>query len=111
MHSGPKGTRSERLRVALADLKIEREGQGWYECTRHTIASQWVMHGGSIEKLKEILGHYSVIITERYAHLRPDLFRDEDLATLPEISQPMASGRNVVGIRFRNRKQNAGAAL
>ena len=106
-----KGTWSERLRVALADLKIKRKGLGWYECTRHTFASQWVMHGGSIEKLKEILGHYSVIITERYAHLRPDLFRDEDLSTLPEISQQLASGQNVVGIRFRNRRTNAGAAL
>jgi hypothetical protein len=32
------------------------------------------MGGRSIEELKEILGHYSVVMTERYAHLRPDLF-------------------------------------
>jgi hypothetical protein len=40
------------------------------------------MNGGSIEKLKEILGHYSVVITERYAHLRPDLFTARDLAAI-----------------------------
>ncbi len=40
------------------------------------------MAGGSIEKLKEILGHYSVVITERYAHLKPELFTERDWATL-----------------------------
>src|SRR5438128_6826040 len=40
------------------------------------------MAGGSIEKLKEILGHYSVVMTERYAHLRPDLFPASDLGTI-----------------------------
>jgi len=33
--------------------------------------SQWVLNGGSIEKLKEILGHDSVVMTERYTHLGP----------------------------------------
>jgi hypothetical protein len=36
------------------------------------------MEGRSIEKLKEILGHYSVVMTEVYAHLKPDLFKDND---------------------------------
>jgi hypothetical protein len=27
-------------------------------------------------------GHYSVVMTERYAHLRPDLFSAKDLATI-----------------------------
>ena len=40
------------------------------------------MAGASIEKLKEILGHYSVVMTERYAHLRPDLFPASDLGTI-----------------------------
>ena len=70
------------LRAALDRLGLAREGLGWYEATRHTFASQWVMAGGSIEKLKEILGHYSVVVTERYAHLRPDLFSPADLATI-----------------------------
>lgn len=30
--------------------------------------------GGSIEEVKGILGLYSVVVTKRYAHLRPDLF-------------------------------------
>jgi integrase len=69
-----KGTRGEALRQVLQQLKLSRQGLGWYEATRHTFASQWVMAGRSLEELKEILGHYSVVVTERYAHLRPDLF-------------------------------------
>jgi site-specific recombinase XerC len=37
-------------------------------------ASHWLLSGGSIEKLKEIPGHCSVVMTERYAHLRLDLW-------------------------------------
>ena len=41
-----------------------------------------VLAGNSIEKLSAILGHYSVVMTERYAHLRPELFTQADLATI-----------------------------
>jgi integrase len=51
----------------------------FYEAGRHTFASQWVLHGGSIEKLREILGHSTVLVTERYAHLKPELFQEADL--------------------------------
>lgn len=41
---------------------------------RHTFASQWVMKGGDVFKLQRILGHQSVQMTMRYAHLAPDAF-------------------------------------
>ena len=50
----------------------------WYQCTRHTFASQWVMANGSIEKLAAEFGHSSTEVTRRYAHLRPDHFREAD---------------------------------
>jgi hypothetical protein len=37
------------------------------------------MGGGSLATLREILGHSSVQVTERYGHLKPDHFRKEDL--------------------------------
>jgi len=40
------------------------------------------MAGGSIEKLSKIMGHYSIVMTERYAHHRPDLFTAHDLGTI-----------------------------
>jgi integrase len=60
----------------------------FYEAGRHTFASQWVLNGGSIEKLREILGHSTVLVTERYAHLKPDLFGAADMerADVPLIA-------------------------
>lgn len=54
----------------------------WYQGTRHTFASHWVLGGGSIEKLAKVLGHSSVLVTGRYAHLKPDLFRETDFELL-----------------------------
>jgi len=36
------------------------------------------MDGGAIEKLCKVMGHCSVVVTERYAHLRPDAFTEQD---------------------------------
>ncbi len=44
---------------------------------RHTFASFFVMNGGSIYKLQAILGHESIKMTQRYAHLQPDVFRED----------------------------------
>lgn len=71
------------FKEALAKLNAQGAGipaLGWYMATRHTFASQWVMAGGPIEKLREAMGHCSVTVTERYAHLRGDIFTDSDLA-------------------------------
>lgn len=43
---------------------------------RHTFASRFVMNGGNILTLQKILGHTSLIMTMRYAHLAPDHLQD-----------------------------------
>jgi integrase len=67
----------EELRAALKRLQLRQVT--WYQATRHTFASHWVLGGNSIEKLREIMGHSSVQVTERYAHLLPELFAAKDL--------------------------------
>lgn len=71
----------EKLREAFTAAGLP-EKLTWYHGSRHTYASQHVMGGGSLGTLREILGHSSVTVTERYAHLRPDLFKPEDLLQL-----------------------------
>jgi len=44
---------------------------------RHTFASHFMMHGGDLFKLQKILGHKSISMTLRYAHLSPDAFAGE----------------------------------
>lgn len=43
---------------------------------RHTFASHFVMRGGNIVVLQKILGHSSLAMTMRYAHLAPDHLQD-----------------------------------
>jgi integrase len=44
---------------------------------RHTFASHWVMAGGDVFKLQKILGHKTVQMTMRYAHLAPNAFVED----------------------------------
>jgi len=88
------------LREVLQALGLARPGLGWYECTRHTMASQYVMAGGALETLQRILGHSTVLVTERYAHLRPGHYSiadrnrlDVDLGaahSAPDLGAPAA---------------------
>lgn len=48
----------------------------WYESTRHTFGGHWVMKGGSLEKLRVILGHSTTEVTLRYAHMVPGQFTE-----------------------------------
>jgi len=88
-------TLAKHLRAALKKCKLP--SMTWYQCTRHTFASQFVLGGGSIEKLSKIMGHASVTTTERYSHLRADLFRQTDYEVMPaDLSTPKG---NVVSLR------------
>jgi integrase len=51
---------------------------------RHTCASWLVMRGRPLKAVQELLGHTSIRMTERYAHLSPDRLR-EDVATLDDF--------------------------
>lgn len=56
---------------------------------RHTFASHFVMNGGNILTLQKILGHSSLAMTMRYAHLSPDHL--QDALTLNPISDTFAT--------------------
>jgi len=44
--------------------------------TRHTFASQFMMHGGNVFTLQKLLGHTSVNMTMKYAHFADDYLKD-----------------------------------
>jgi len=43
---------------------------------RHTFASHYIMNGGNILALQKILGHSSLNMTMKYAHLAPDYLKE-----------------------------------
>jgi len=64
------------LRRALARTTIELPKGQAAHALRHTFASHFVQNGGNILTLQRILGHSSLAMTMRYAHLAPDHLQD-----------------------------------
>jgi integrase len=78
----------------------------WYQCTRHIFASQFVLNGGSIELLRQLMGHSSVTTTERYAHLKPDLRETTYTMMAIDLSAPKGAlvPMSAVGSRMTTKK-------
>lgn len=69
---------------------------------RHTFASHFVMNGGNIRTLQTILGHSTLQMTMRYAHLAPDFLNQaRDL-------NPLQSGKIMESLSTSIKKPVAG---
>jgi hypothetical protein len=80
-------TLAKHLNKAL--VKCELPKITWYQSTRHTFASQFVLGGGGIELLSKIMGHASITTTEIYSHLRHDLFAEKAFdAVTVDLARP-----------------------
>ena len=77
------------FRRALDESKIELPKGQAAHVLRHTFASHFIMNGGNILTLQKILGHSSLAMTMRYAHLSPD-----HLADAVKFN-PLSGGHNV----------------
>ncbi|KZZ10712.1 integrase [Oleibacter sp. HI0075] len=60
------------FRRALNESGIELPKGQAAHVLRHTFASHFMMNGGNILALQKLLGHSSLSMTMRYAHLSPD---------------------------------------
>ncbi|KWH40083.1 tyrosine-type recombinase/integrase [Burkholderia stagnalis] len=66
------GTAWSAFREAIERAEIDLPDGQMTHSLRHTFASHFIMAGGNILTLQKILGHQSLTMTMRYAHLAPD---------------------------------------
>ncbi|TBW60238.1 integrase [Burkholderia thailandensis] len=66
------GTAWSAFREAIERAGIDLPDGQMTHSLRHTFASHFIMAGGNILTLQKILGHQSLTMTMRYAHLAPD---------------------------------------
>jgi integrase len=64
----------ESAGLALVERRGKLRSALVFHDFRHTFASHWMMNGGDIFRLQRVLGHASVTMTMRYAHLAPEIF-------------------------------------
>ena len=89
----------QRLRLRLARIykKAGLRKIGWHTL-RHTFASHLVMSGASLAEVQKLMGHSTITMTMRYAHLAPSALRSAiDLlssknAISRSFGQPVGNG-------------------
>lgn len=76
---------------------VERAGirDFTWHCLRHTFCSRLVMAGENIRSVQELMGHKSINMTMRYAHLAPRHLSEavEKLAAYHVATKKVVSGR------------------
>ena len=62
--------------IGLNDGTDDKRKQVCFHTMRHTFASRLAMAGVPLYTIKTAMGHHTIAMTERYAHLMPDTLRD-----------------------------------
>jgi len=75
--STPSGAQYSSLHRRFVEILDEIEIKGTLHTFRHTFASHLVMQGVSLAVVQKLLGHSTIAMTMKYAHLAPDHLAEE----------------------------------
>nr|BDT38460.1 hypothetical protein MFMH1_81290 [Myxococcus sp. MH1] len=86
--------------LRLANIQREQGRIGWHDL-RHTYGSHLTMRGVPLKVLQELMGHATIEMTMRYAHLPPET-RENAVQQLdrPSPSRQAASGHLTEGAHW-----------
>jgi len=87
----PEGSTRAAFEVAVEAARLNAPFR-FHDC-RHHFASWFMMRGGSLPALQKILGHASLAMTMRYAHLGPHLRGEMAKTERPAVVEPNAGTR------------------
>ena len=96
---GPDGKRFFEVKRSFASAcrKAGIEAFRFHDL-RHTFAGQLVMRGASLKAVQELLGHASLAMTMRYAHLSHEHLKDS-----VNLLNNLPSGKEMVNIGLENK--------
>lgn len=75
--------------VGLNKGVTDRRDKATFHTLRHTFASWHVQSGTDLYTVKELLGHSTIALTERYSHLRPEGLK-QTTALFDKMKKPKA---------------------
>jgi len=96
----PAGSTRTAFEAAVEPAQLDGSFR-FHDC-RHHFASWFMMQGGSLAALPKILGHASLAMTMRYAHLSPEHLRSE----MAKTERPIAVEPDA-GTKTRHGRQDA----
>ncbi|MDR1313396.1 MAG: site-specific integrase [Deltaproteobacteria bacterium] len=84
--------RSDTIQKVIADLGLnagvtDPRQKAWFHTFRHTFASWLVQNGADLYTVQKLMRHKNIMMTQRYAHLRPSDQR-EKLEIIRAIMNP-----------------------
>jgi integrase len=102
-HTRRNACRKTKRRCRVNVGITERRQKVTFHTLRHTFASWLAIQGTPILAIKELLGHKSLAMTERYSHLIPDMKR-EAVAGIAKLMEPMEETAIGEATAFRQSK-------
>lgn len=100
-HHGTIANPRKWFETAMSKAKIE--GVTWHTL-RHTFAARLVMAGVHLKTVQELMGHKTMTMTARYAHLAPS-HKMAALELLVPVSETGDSGTKVTPKRTHDQKE------